>query len=115
MCSSSEAGSYLRLIDFVYLSTLSLRVIKKKRRRRHHANATDLPSCANINKKCSLETQKEDEGGDPLASEHLVCPQERSERLPLLLVPTELPLLHFPAPSDLLAGFPIYWQGFRGC
>ena len=26
----SEAGSYLRLIDFVYHSTLGLRVIKKK-------------------------------------------------------------------------------------
>jgi len=31
MCSGSEAGSYLRLIDFVYYSTLSLRVIEKKR------------------------------------------------------------------------------------
>ena len=30
MCGGSEAGSYLRLIDFVYLSTLGLRVIKKK-------------------------------------------------------------------------------------
>ena len=30
MCSGSEAGSYLRLIDFVYHSTLGLRVIKKK-------------------------------------------------------------------------------------
>ena len=29
--SGSEAGSYLRLIDFVYHSTLGLRVIKKKR------------------------------------------------------------------------------------
>jgi len=29
-CSGSEAGSYLRLIDFVYHSTLGLRVIKKK-------------------------------------------------------------------------------------
>ena len=34
MCSGSEAGSYLRLIDFVYHSTLGLRVIQKKRRRR---------------------------------------------------------------------------------
>jgi len=33
MCSGSEAGSYVRLIDFVYHSTLGLRVIKKKRRR----------------------------------------------------------------------------------
>jgi len=32
MCSGSEAGSYLRLIDFVYQSTLGLRVIKKKKR-----------------------------------------------------------------------------------
>ena len=32
MCSGSEAGSYLRLVDFVYLSTLGLRVMKKKRR-----------------------------------------------------------------------------------
>jgi len=30
MCSGSEADSYLRLIDFVYHSTLGLRVIKKK-------------------------------------------------------------------------------------
>jgi len=32
MCSDSEAGSYLRLIDFVYHSTLGLRVIKKKKK-----------------------------------------------------------------------------------
>ena len=31
MCSGSEAGSYLRLIDFVYHSTLGLGVIQKKR------------------------------------------------------------------------------------
>ena len=31
MCSGSKAGSYLRLIDLVYHSTLGLRVIKKKR------------------------------------------------------------------------------------
>jgi len=31
MCSGSDAGSYLRLIDFVYLSTLGLRVVKKKK------------------------------------------------------------------------------------
>jgi len=30
MCSGPEAGSYLRLIDFVYHSILDLRVIKKK-------------------------------------------------------------------------------------
>ena len=32
MCGGSEAGSYLRLIDFVYHSTLGLRVINKKTR-----------------------------------------------------------------------------------
>jgi len=31
MCSGSEAGSYLRRIDFVYHSTLGLRVINKKK------------------------------------------------------------------------------------
>jgi len=30
-CSGSEAGSYLRLIDFVYHSTLGVRVLKKKK------------------------------------------------------------------------------------
>jgi len=30
MCSGSEAGSYLRLIDLLYHSTLGLRVIKKR-------------------------------------------------------------------------------------
>jgi len=33
MCSGSEAGSYLRIRDYVYHSTLGLRVIKKKKRR----------------------------------------------------------------------------------
>jgi hypothetical protein len=32
MCSDSEAGSHLRLIDFVHHSTLSLRVRKEKRK-----------------------------------------------------------------------------------
>ena len=32
MCSGSEAGSYLRLVDFVYHSTLGLRVIKGNKR-----------------------------------------------------------------------------------
>jgi len=31
-CCGSEAGSYLRLIDVVYHSTLGLRVIKKKKK-----------------------------------------------------------------------------------
>ena len=32
MCSGSEAGSYLRLIDFMHHSTLGLRVIKKTKK-----------------------------------------------------------------------------------
>ena len=32
VCSGSEAGSYLRLTDFVYHSTLGLRVIKRKKK-----------------------------------------------------------------------------------
>jgi len=34
MCSGSEAGSYLRRIDFVYHSTPGLRVIKKKKKKK---------------------------------------------------------------------------------
>jgi len=34
MCSGSEAGSYVRLIDFVYHSTLGLRVMKKKKKKK---------------------------------------------------------------------------------
>ena len=34
MCSGSDAGSYLRLIEFVYHSTLGLSVIKKKKKPR---------------------------------------------------------------------------------
>jgi len=34
MCSGSEAGSYSRLIDFVYRSTLGVRVINKRKRKR---------------------------------------------------------------------------------
>ena len=33
MCSGSEAGSYLRLIDFVYHSTLGLGVVIKKKKK----------------------------------------------------------------------------------
>ena len=46
-CSGSEAGSYLRLIDFfVYHSTLGLRVIKKKRFREAHESAPTVPGCS---------------------------------------------------------------------
>jgi len=43
MCSGSEAGSYLRLIDFVYHSTLGLRVIRKKKRSWHTERFAALP------------------------------------------------------------------------
>jgi len=45
MCSGSEAGSYLRLIDFVYHSTLDLRVIKKKRRFLTARPVPETPVC----------------------------------------------------------------------
>jgi hypothetical protein len=32
MCSGSEAGEYLRLMDFVYRSTLGLREVKEKKK-----------------------------------------------------------------------------------
>ena len=41
MCSGSEAGSYLRLIDCVYHSALGLRVIKKRRRRDSRVRGSD--------------------------------------------------------------------------
>jgi len=47
MRSGSEAGSYLRRIDFVYHSTLGLRVIQKKRRNPtpdlHHSRRNPTP------------------------------------------------------------------------
>ena len=42
MCSGSETGSYLRLIDFVYDSTLGLRVIKKKKKLREGLERVDV-------------------------------------------------------------------------
>jgi len=43
MCSGFEAGSYLRLIDFVYHSTLDLRVIKKKKNEEHGLQQLRVP------------------------------------------------------------------------
>ena len=40
MCSDSETGAYLRLIDFVYHSTLGLRVMKKKKKKSELLRAT---------------------------------------------------------------------------
>jgi len=41
MCSGSDAGSFLRLIDFVYHSTLGVRVIKKKKEEDDHEGVED--------------------------------------------------------------------------
>ena len=50
VCSGSEAGSYLRLIDSVYHPGLGLRAIKKKRRTASYLDSfiryrTHQPSC----------------------------------------------------------------------
>ena len=54
MCSGSEAGSYLRLIDFVYHSTLGLRVIKKKKKACTHARLFEGYSGHVLAAVCSL-------------------------------------------------------------
>ena len=48
MFSGSEAGSYLRLIDFVYHSTLGSRVIKQKKKKKYPASAKSPMVTANI-------------------------------------------------------------------
>ena len=52
VCSGSEAGSYFRLIDFVYHSTLGLIVKKQKRKhllvRRDHAHALCQPGAGSV-------------------------------------------------------------------
>ena len=42
MCSGSKAGSYVRLIDFVYYSALVLRGIKRIKRRRQFRSPSSL-------------------------------------------------------------------------
>ena len=46
MCSGSEAGSYLRLIDFVYHSTLGLRVMVDVRRHAEQGVAIGQGVCS---------------------------------------------------------------------
>jgi len=46
MCSGSEAGSYLRLIDFVYHSNPGLRDIKRERKREREREREDLLASA---------------------------------------------------------------------
>ena len=49
MCNGFEAGSYLRLTDFAYHSSLGMRVIKKKRRERAHVPDIRLRGKGNSN------------------------------------------------------------------
>ena len=62
MCSGSEAGSYLRLIDFVYHSTLGSRVIKKKssgeRERAGGGGAHTCLQCGRIAVGCTLSSEE---------------------------------------------------------
>ena len=50
MGSGSEAGSYVRLMDFVYHSTLGSRVIKKKQ---NHSSGGDSPAMADWTQRSS--------------------------------------------------------------
>ena len=59
MCSGSEAGSYLRLIDFVHQSFLGLRVIKKKVT---VPKKSAPPSCAEIER--DVTSSPENPGGE---------------------------------------------------
>jgi len=44
MCNSSEAGSYLRLTDSVYHSTVGLRAVKKKKKMKKEKADTTMPT-----------------------------------------------------------------------
>ena len=66
MCSGSEAGSCLRLIDFVHHSTLDLRVIKKKKKRIIVPSKLSVPQTRPTNTRTSrlltgLDTSNQDE------------------------------------------------------
>ena len=55
MGSGCEAGSYLRLIDFVYHSTLGLRVIKKKKKSgKLLAGAVEPAACQHRTLNCPI-------------------------------------------------------------
>ena len=58
MCSGSEAGSYLRLRDFAYHSTLSWRVIKKKTKQGFVPTSPDQSQREVIDYKTSMITDK---------------------------------------------------------
>jgi len=60
MCSGSEASSYLRLIDFVYHSTLGVRVIKEGRKQRQRTSEASKTKCwvIGVNLKKTLPLKK---------------------------------------------------------
>ena len=66
MCSGSEAGSYLRLIDFVYLSTLGLRVIKRRRRATRKPRSTDRSSTFACRARFQRESSCQPTGPNPV-------------------------------------------------
>ena len=55
MCSGSEVGSYLRLIDFVYHSTLGLRVTVPTRWTTDLSSKVNLPGTINFKALCGTE------------------------------------------------------------
>jgi len=68
MCSSSEAGSYLRLIDVVLHSTLGLIVIKKK---------TSIADCWREVSTCALGKSKLEHGKTQHATLRIVGQPKR--------------------------------------
>ena len=72
MCNGSEAGSYLRPVDFVHHSSLGLRVVKKKRRllKPEHSNVQRFRGglvfkahrlCESLNSRFESNKEKEEE------------------------------------------------------
>ena len=61
MCSGSEAGSYLRLIDLLYHSTPGLRAIQK--REKEGAGFGVRSPCRKADQKLSFERQSQDAAG----------------------------------------------------
>ena len=77
MCSGSEAGSYLRLIDFVYHWTLGLRVLKKKRKKKKRPRGTVGPGYPGSRDHFPVHTET-------MARFRFKCAPCKSERLPPL-------------------------------
>ena len=54
MCSGSEAGSHLRCIDFVYHSTLGLRVNKKQKKKEGTLRAAGSFSASGLHQRLRM-------------------------------------------------------------